>query len=112
MHADVAADGVTRLQDRLPFADGDDRLWRREREQLAKPPNPAEIERIAAILPAGLEVAQRSRHRDAVPVVAHVEQPAARVAGHPHLVDRILAAAVRSDADLASKLGKIGFGGN
>ncbi len=112
VHADVAADAVGRLQNRLPLADGDDFLGRGERQQLAEPPDAAHVERVAAIGPAGLEVAERRGHGNAVPVVADVEQAATGVAGDADLVDGVVPAAVRGDADLAGKLGKVGFSGN
>ncbi len=56
--ADVAGHAVGTLQERLPFADGHDLLGRGERQQLAETPDAAEAERIGAVGPLGLEIAQ------------------------------------------------------
>jgi hypothetical protein len=48
IHADVTGDRLRVLQDRLPFADRDDLVVGSEREQLAKSPDAAEIERVVA----------------------------------------------------------------
>ena len=65
------------LAERLPFADGHDRVVRGEREQLAEPPHAGEVERVGAVGPLRLEVLERLRHGQPVPVVGHVEQAAA-----------------------------------
>ena len=77
VHADVGRDRVGLLQDRLPLADGQDLLRRRERQQFAEAPDAAEAERIGAVGPLRLEVAQRLRRLQPVPVVGDVEQAAA-----------------------------------
>ena len=111
-HADVAANIVGALQDCLPLADGDDRLWRGEREQLAEPPDAAEIERIAAIVPAGLELAERLWNGNAIPFVVHIEQSAAFRAGDVRLVDGISTSTARRNAGLIGDARGIGCGVN
>ena len=75
--ADELGHGRGVLQQRLPFADGDHLLGRGERQQLAKPPDAAEAERVEPPRPLRLEGGERLRNRQAVPVVGHVEQVAA-----------------------------------
>ena len=77
LQADVRGDRVGPLAERLPLADGHDLVVRGEREQFAEPPDAGEVERVGAVRPLRLEVRERLRRRQAVPVVGDVEQPAA-----------------------------------
>ena len=94
--ADVAADAVGRVQQRLAFADGDDLVRRGERQQLAEPPDAAEAERLVAAAPLLLEGGERLGNRDGVPVVGDVEQRAARVATGAHLAHVVRRRAARA----------------
>ncbi len=73
LHADVAAHTVGLLQNGLPLADCDDGVRRGEGEQLAEPPDTAKIERVAAVAPTCLELAEGSGDGNAVPFVIHVQ---------------------------------------
>ena len=77
IEADIGCDRVGFLQDRLALADGENLLRRRERQQFTEAPDAAEAERIAAVGPLRLEVAQRFRRLQPVPIVGDVHEAAA-----------------------------------
>ena len=88
-HAGVAGHAFGGVQQRLPFADGDALPQRRKRQQVVKSPHAAETMRIVAMRPFLLEGGQGAGNRQPVPVVQHVQQAAATVAGNPNLVDGV-----------------------
>ena len=98
--ADVTGHAVGALEDGLPFADGHDLVRRGEGQQLAEAPDAGEAERIGAVGPLGLEVAQRARRRQAVPVVGDVQEAAAARADELGLVHGAGRAAVGADTAL------------
>ena len=67
VHADVLADLVGGLEQRLPLADRDDHLGRGERQELAEPPDAREVERVEPVGPLRLEVAEPSGGREGGP---------------------------------------------
>ena len=69
IHSDVFAHRGILLQDGLTFADRDVVFVRGKRQQLAKPPDSAVIERIASICPFGFEFPQGFRNGQFVPLV-------------------------------------------
>jgi hypothetical protein len=95
------------LQQRLPFADGDDLFVRRKREQFVETPDAAETKRVKAARPFLLEELPRSWRPRPIPIVGHVEQTAA-TAGHARFINAIRGAAVGGDALLKSGVGALG----
>ena len=110
LQADVAADAIGLVQQRLPFADGDDLLGGGEGKQLAEPPHAAEAERVVAAAPFLFEGGKRLGNLRRVPVVDHVEQPAALVAAGAHFADVVRRGAAGLDAALVGQIG-LGFDG-
>ena len=96
----VLSNASRRLQNGLPLADRHDLLVLRERQQLAKPPHAAEVERIATTRPPRLKLLERPRHRYSVPVVGDVEQMPALGTIDECLADRIGRSAGGVHADL------------
>ena len=107
LEAHVLADAGRRLQQGLPLADRDD-LLAPGRRAAARETATRRSERIVAARPLGLEKVERSGRTQAVPVVDHVQQAAARLAGHAHLVNPVGRAARRRNASLKSDIGSGG----
>ncbi len=81
---------------------------RRKGQQLVEPPHAAERQWVVAAGPFLLEELERVGRRSAVPVVNHVQQAAADVAGQPRLLDGVGCAASRRDAPLKGDVGQRG----
>ena len=100
LEADVAGHAVGLLQDGLALADGQNLFGRGERQQFAETPDAAEVERIAALGPLRLEVAERTWRRKPVPVVGHVQQAAAARADKCRVVQRTGGGTIRGNTAL------------
>src|SRR5262249_54156538 len=73
-------------------------------EQVTEAPDAAEAERIVALRPPSLEVAQRLGRREAIPVVGDIEESAAARTDEARIVDGTGAAAVGVDAALVDEV--------
>ncbi len=60
VHSDVLAHSIGLLQQGLTFADGDQLILGRERQQFVKPPDAAEADRIGPLRPHRLEISSTS----------------------------------------------------
>ena len=110
LHAHLPGEEVGVLEVGAALADGDDvGFGAEERHQLAEPPHTGKVEHAlhagALGAPAVLEEAKAFRERQAVPVVADVEQAAAPGAGDLHVADRVSGRARGVDALLESPVG-------
>ncbi len=102
-HAQSPGEQVGLLQNRAPFADGDDIILSAiERQQLAEPPDAREVEATFRARPLGapavLEEIKVLGHRELGPVVLDVEQAAALRAGKMHVLDGVSGVAGGVDA--------------
>src|SRR5262249_42015909 len=102
---DVLADGLCPLSKRLALADREDLVVPGKREQLAKPPDPAELERRGPASPLGLEFLEAPRRPGPVPIVDDVHQTAALPTLERRVVERGRGATVGVDAALEGDLG-------
>ncbi len=87
--ADVAGGRFARLQEGLPFADGDAIAQGGEGQQFVESPDAAKTVRIVAMGPFFLKRGERFGNRQPRPVVGDVEEVAATTASHADLVDGI-----------------------
>ncbi len=101
----VACDGGRILENRLPFADRDDLVLRSERQEPPEPPHATEIERVIPPRPGRLELAERLRDGQFVPLVGDVEQIAAVRAAGQDFVTAEGRPAIRVDALLEGAVG-------
>ena len=109
LDAHVAGHSLGGMQQGLPLADGDGHFRRRERQQLAKPPDAAQAERIVAAGPFLLEEVPGAGRPGIVPIIGHIEQSAALGAGDAHLIDAVRRLAAGGNALLE---GDFGLGGH
>ena len=77
LHAGVFADAVGGPQEGLALSDGDAHLRRGEGQQLAEPPDAAEVQRIIASRPKTFDLGEGLRRLELVPFVPDIQQVAA-----------------------------------
>ena len=87
--ADVSGHAFGRVKESLAFAHGDALLKRNKGQQFVEPPHAAEAMRVGAPGPFFFEAVQRFWHRQAIPIVDHVDQIAAFGAVNPNFIDAV-----------------------
>jgi hypothetical protein len=104
MEADIRGDRVGLLEESLPFADRYHGIRRGEGQQLMKPVNATEAQRLVAAAPHFLEIAERLWRPGPIPLVYHIQQVAALRAGRANLLRPAGGAAGRADAALVGEV--------
>ena len=95
--ADISSHAFGGSQERLALTDGHYLVGVGERQQFVKTPDAAKTEGILTLRPLGLEKIKRLRRLAPIPIVDHVQQAAAGIAGNPRLFDTIGGGARRRD---------------
>ena len=85
-HARVLGDAFGGVEQRLPLADGHALLKGGKRQQIVESPHAAEAVRIVAPGPLLFEGRPGSGYAEPIPLVRHIQEAAAIVAGNPNLV--------------------------